>query len=244
MELGWRPFLPTSSYSRAKHKASCGSVSRDKMDTKHPFSDDLARLALIYRLPARRQVGRLLVIGEKQSRVAPEWTGDVVVLSDIAGLASVNGEEFDCIAVSNHASNRVPHVKETTLHRLAVMLKPGGILIGSLPHGLSLRNSLATLKGVGSATLRRPWTARRLTEALQRAGLNSVETFYVVPSADAPMALVGTSRSVTRAYDQHAAELTRDLRTTPSYLLRIVANRLGLGFLTFDTLFYWARRSC
>jgi hypothetical protein len=58
------------------------------------------------------------------------------------------------------------------------------------------------------------------------------------------MALVGTSRTVARAYDRYSVELTRDLRTRPGYLLRSVVSTLGLGLITFDALFFWARRPC
>ena len=216
------------------------------MDVTHPYDTDESRLGLLYRLPVTGSPSRLLIVGDDVAALSRHWAGAEVWHA--ASLADLPAEQrFDVVAIPDLlAPNRVD--ASSLLCRAADMLAPGGMLVGHMAHGLALRH-WAGLRGLWQLAVslcdrRRPNCHGRVQAMLQAAGLREVECFYVVPSIQAPMALVPCTPVAARAQFARTLRSSRDTLSWQAYHMRRLLLALRAGPLLRDTLFFWAQRPC
>lgn len=227
------------------------------MDTSPPFAADAERLRLLYTLALSGTESRILVVGSRAdaSRVLNSTAlGARVDVSDEVGLP--DGAAFDAVLLPlallgerAEGVGAVPTQAWSALVRQAhATLRPGGVLVGHFENLVSL----ATLRTAGRGQVSwRTWPVWRGTittaaclRALNAAGFEATECYYVEPRISAPMSLVPRSWWPARAHFLRAVHRSRASYGRTGYLARLALAAAGFGGLLQPHLFFWTRRAC
>jgi hypothetical protein len=118
------------------------------------------------------------------------------------------------------------------LAALSRRLVPGGVLAGCATRSWADRHGLAAS------------ALKRVTAALEGAGLVNVECYFVQPSIDDPMALVPAAPEAAKAHHRRQLDGARPHFSGPGYAMRRLAIACGLGGRRQRSLLFWARRPC
>ena len=221
------------------------------MEANLPYAEDSARLRLLYRLPVDSDPERVLIVGDDRALLETAWPASIIVRSRTLE-SSPSAGRFDVIVLAGVLQPFVPMVDgltvEQLLRRLTGSLVPGGVLIGHLPYGMSLRPGIVRrrlgqlLKLPGGA--QRPCSAPQLIALLEAGGLERAQCFYVAPSIETPFDLIPSHPAAARAYFRRAIRAARGDHGRFGYLLRVALAEFGVSHLLRDTLLFWACRPC
>jgi hypothetical protein len=249
--------MPSSSLESGDAPSADGHTA----DIQYPYTEDAARLRLLYRLNDAPEPKRLLIVAgvPEDEQLGFAWDGGVTIASATTGLAALasGGPRYDAIALPGILSVAASAVRPSgsarwrnadLLQRIGAALAPGGLVVGHMPHGRALRglarprNALALATAALSADgITGPAACRR---ALTRAGLQQAECYYVQPNIAQPMALIPCDAAASRAHFLRAVRSSRGGYAPLGYGLRLALARLGLAGLLQSDLFFWARKPC
>jgi SAM-dependent methyltransferase len=225
--------------------------TRGAMDRRPPYEDGAERRRLLYRMMMPPTAARALCIGGGS---ATELLGTPRLADGMAWRPQAWSEgwaqdlaptSFDFIALQ--AADPVLETGATgpmrgpaaVLAELALLLRPGGVLVGDLPNAHALRVLFAPGRRAASAL-----SVSACARLLVAAGLEAVECYFVEPHIAAPRALVPSAPAAARAHFLRALRRTRDNYSPLGYAARVAATALGAGGTMQPHLFFRARRPC
>jgi hypothetical protein len=231
------------------------------MDIEYPYTEDIARLRLLYRLPDAPEPKRLLILANSpdDARLGDAWEGAVTLTSAASPAAAAladGGARYDVIALPSilglaasgvtRGDARVGNLE--LLAGAAAALAPGGVIVGHMAHGRALRRlarpgrlAAVAVAGLRAGTIA---SAADCLRVLANAGLTGAECYYVEPNIGQPMALIPADAAAARAHFLRAVRSSRAAYSFAGYGLRLMMARLGLAGLLQRDLFFWARKPC
>ena len=138
------------------------------------------------------------------------------------------------------ASWRSPAALDGLLRRLAELLTPGGVVAGCVANGSGFGRWLRGMRG--SASPGGSFTIGSCKALLQRAGLEHVRVFTLIPDSSAPLSIVSTDRDLSRRAFLRELEIVRPALGLPGYVARRLFAGLALNRYLEGSLFFWGRR--
>ncbi|GMV73345.1 MAG: hypothetical protein AMXMBFR78_02960 [Rubrivivax sp.] len=217
------------------------------MDIHHPYASDASRIGLLYRLSMREEpAAHALVVTGDGKRAALDLQMPVAWI-DPAALAdrAQRGEAphaYPLVVFAVNPVRRGPGSLSALLAHGLRVLAPGGSLGGCVPHRWSLRRMASSVDpGARRQRASCAWSVASLSGELRRAGLEDAQTFFVRPSIESPMALIGTQSRTARRYFRWEIRLSRHNHVGPGYLARLLIAEFGLSGLLQDSLLFWGR---
>lgn len=211
------------------------------------------RLRLLYRLPLTGAERAVLALHDGVGE-GPDWPGLPVESLALARFLAEPDRESQYDAVFLPGITGRPHADQPArtarqlIETAARALKPGGMLVAHLDHGVAPRQLWRGLKhGQGLAWLRRLAgfeTAARCTASLRAFGFTDAECYYIEPHADDPGALISSQPQAAKAHFVRTVRRNRPLYSRGGYGVRALCAHIGLGGLLQPHLFLWARKRC
>lgn len=135
---------------------------------------------------------------------------------------------------------------EDLLRRVALVLRPGGLVVGcglnrTSPRGWFRRQAATRAAGIQRV---RALGVHSCRDVLLRAGFRDAQVFNLLPDADDPRTLSSVDAHASRLTFRRALEASRPSLDVPGYLVRRIAVGLSLNRFVEDALFFWGYKPC
>jgi hypothetical protein len=229
------------------------------LDPALPFATGSARLRQLYLLPLNGEERELLVIARPEDAPSAFSPPTDVVLRIHApdGTSGAPApHSCDAVALPDTLSRlgpaglrpRAGPGSRCLLQWARDALRPGGTLVGHVQPCLSLHGLRTLVRDPRqmrpAGELLRFATAARCRRTLERAGFVDVETYFVEPRIDAPMALISSQPAAARTHFVRTVRRNRAMYSSLGFALRLALAQVMLGGMLQPQVFFWARRPC